>query len=366
MKVLFVLSTLLGNKSYSFQLMEIVETIDWIEPKFIFYDDKSYKIHRSNKFKFNLHKLINFRTRFRDKINIEFDDKFDFDVIFIQGYDLIDDFSDLIELVPTIVAHDTTDILSHQLTANLKGTKISRFISIAQSFFTRRKYTPIIDHIKYFLPRTSWAASSLQLDYNVHLNKITPTPGYLDLDAWLPTVRTTANLLFVGNDFERKGGFFLLEIYEKYLSNMCSLTIVSNDEALGNMPLPVGVKLIQSVQPDQKNILISIYQDSSIFIFPTFYDQLGLVLKEACAVGLPIVSRDVGGVSELVKDGENGYLLSYDSSPEQWRDKIVKLITRDDLSRKMGANSRLLAEKYLSAERYKQVLIDAFNAVMNV
>ena len=55
--------------------------------------------------------------------------------------------------------------------------------------------------------------------------------------------------------------------------------------------------------------LIELYHGADVFCLPTLGDCLPMVLSEAGAVGLPLVSTDVGAISEIVRDGETGLLV---------------------------------------------------------
>ncbi len=55
--------------------------------------------------------------------------------------------------------------------------------------------------------------------------------------------------------------------------------------------------------------LSGFYSEADIFVLPPFYESLGIVFAEAMSFGLPIIATNVGGIPELVEDGENGFLV---------------------------------------------------------
>ena len=75
-----------------------------------------------------------------------------------------------------------------------------------------------------------------------------------------------------------------------------------------------------------------------LFFLPTNYEGLPIVILEAMSCGLPVVASDVGGVHEIVHDGENGYTLEND--PDLFVQKISAILSDDALREKMGAASR--------------------------
>ena len=60
----------------------------------------------------------------------------------------------------------------------------------------------------------------------------------------------------------------------------------------------------------QAETLAEVYRSSHLFLFPTRADCTPLVIGEANAYGLPVLASDVGGISSLVRDGHNGYLIA--------------------------------------------------------
>ena len=84
---------------------------------------------------------------------------------------------------------------------------------------------------------------------------------------------------------------------------------------------------------------------ASVFAFPSSYEGFPLALTEAMACGLPVVGRtDCSGVNELVRDGENGFLVPPDA--RLWASALEKLMTDYDLRTRMGSKARESVRKY--------------------
>ena len=122
------------------------------------------------------------------------------------------------------------------------------------------------------------------------------------------------------------------------------------------MSLPQGIELICGLT--QKD-LPCIYQSSDLFLFPSRRDQLGVVLIEAAASGLPIISTDVGGAKEIVRDNLNGYLMPYESKVEDWAQKIRSFSNDPALLEKLGVNARLFARQHFSQTEFKNRIRNA-------
>jgi glycosyltransferase involved in cell wall biosynthesis len=363
MKVLFILSRLLGGKTFSNGVVSAVEEMPEIEPSFLFFDGEDWGKYQ---IPFIYKKLNKFTAAqlARSKFNAVLGNKnLDFDCVFIQSFELAQGFGDIIAKKPTILAHDSTNILGHWLIYNLNKSYPNLFKFLLKSFLTTPFYWPVIRNVDIFMPRTNWCAQSLIKHYHVDKTRIIVTPGSLDLSIWEPNEaikgKEPLKLLFVGNDFERKGGDFLIQLYTTWLQEDFELVIVSNDKHLPSRGMPDGIKWVNGITHGQLNKLIDIYRSADIFVYPTKKDQLGLVLLEAAAMGLPIVASDVGGISDIVKDGLNGFLMPYDAAEHQWALKIKQLAGNKSLMLSFGKASRELSMKSFSKSVFKTRLAEA-------
>ena len=77
------------------------------------------------------------------------------------------------------------------------------------------------------------------------------------------------------------------------------------------------------------------YNKADVFVFPTYWETFGLVNLEAMEHKVPIVSTNVGGIPDVIKDGENG-LISEKENPVSLADCIAELLDDKSLREKMG------------------------------
>jgi glycosyltransferase involved in cell wall biosynthesis len=89
-----------------------------------------------------------------------------------------------------------------------------------------------------------------------------------------------------------------------------------------------------------------VYAASDIFVFPTKLEPFGLVITEAMASGLPVITSRLAGAAELIKDGETGLLLKDPTNPGELQDKIFKLIRDIDYRHKLGVNAAAFIQNY--------------------
>jgi glycosyltransferase involved in cell wall biosynthesis len=107
-----------------------------------------------------------------------------------------------------------------------------------------------------------------------------------------------------------------------------------------------------------ERLLSFVYSAADLLICPTRQDNLPNVILEAMACGIPVVAFDVGGVSDLVRDGQTGVLVPPQDVSALSR-AIRMLVADDALRARLSAESRVIAvTEYplqLQAERYRKV-----------
>jgi glycosyltransferase involved in cell wall biosynthesis len=91
------------------------------------------------------------------------------------------------------------------------------------------------------------------------------------------------------------------------------------------------------------------YERSDIFCAPSRFESFGLILLEAMAAGKPVVSCNVGGIPEVVADGENGILVAPGDS-SALAGAIRRLILDPELRREMGKRSRVRFQESWSSQ----------------
>jgi glycosyltransferase involved in cell wall biosynthesis len=92
---------------------------------------------------------------------------------------------------------------------------------------------------------------------------------------------------------------------------------------------------------------------SDVVVSTSRLESFGMVIIEAMACGVPVVSTDAGGQRESVIDGETGYLVP-NGQPAQIADRVVRLLASDPLRRRMGAAGRARVVKHFTLDRYAE------------
>lgn len=157
-------------------------------------------------------------------------------------------------------------------------------------------------------------------------------------------------VLFVGRLAEKKGVTYLIEAMKEVEAKLVIVGKGNLETELKEQAKDQGDK-IAFLGPKTHQELKRIYASADVFVAPSITakdgdkEGFGLVFLEAMASGLPVVGSDSGGIVEIIKDGENGFLTE-EKSPKQLADKINRLLEDQELYDRMAINARETAEQY--------------------
>jgi glycosyltransferase involved in cell wall biosynthesis len=215
---------------------------------------------------------------------------------------------------------------------------------------------------------SEWAKQGLVDEYEAPADKIHVIPPGVETRSWShPGDRShdgqPLKILFVGADLERKGGLLLIDsfrtLYDEFTSRPpvqratggVELHLVTKSQ----VPDQPGVVVYHDMQPNSSR-LKRLFWESDIFCLPTYGDCLPMVLSEAGAAGLPLVSTRVAAVPEIVIDGQTG-LLTPTGDAAALTAVLRQLLLDGDLRRRMGTEaSRVVQGRYDSASNASRLL----------
>jgi starch synthase len=154
------------------------------------------------------------------------------------------------------------------------------------------------------------------------------------------------SIVFVGRITRQKGLIHLLEAAPLLDSEaqlvLCAAapdTAEIEQEVRGRIAELDAVVWVNEILPRQE--LVQILSHASVFVCPSIYEPFGLVNLEAMACEAPVVATAVGGIPEIVVDGETGYLVSPgDELARDLAERVNALLADEALQRRLGKAGR--------------------------
>lgn len=151
--------------------------------------------------------------------------------------------------------------------------------------------------------------------------------------------------LFMGRLGQRKGVYDILESARQIHANNVEISLYGDGEAdaiqakVSQTGLSGKVTVYGWIDGHQKD---EAFRRADVLLLPSYHEGLPISVLEAMAYGLPVVATDVGGVSEAVQDGVNGYLIQ-PGECAQLAERIDRLATYPELRLHMGKSGYELA-----------------------
>jgi UDP-glucose:(heptosyl)LPS alpha-1,3-glucosyltransferase len=208
--------------------------------------------------------------------------------------------------------------------------------------------------------------------YGAHPGQVTVVPNAADdrvrlplpvrqrrrreIRAWHRIPDQAGVLLFVAaGDWKRKGLLLVLQAMALLDDPKTHLLVVGHDDLalykseaqrLGIGPRAHFAGSTRSIE--------GYYAAADIFVYPSRYEAFSLVTLEAAAAGLPLVMTRINGAAELLRQGENGFLVRPDA--HDIADRLRLLLGDASLLEYMGAAARASARRFTRAAVMEQVL----------
>jgi len=200
-----------------------------------------------------------------------------------------------------------------------------------------------------------------------------PTPRQIER-----AEREEFRFLFVGTDFERKGGFEVVQAFADAVEHAphARLTMISPDPhtrgpdrrfhgwvgpgrraiVLAKLGRLVGAGLVDLLGPVERDRLYAEhYAQADAFVMPTHAEGLGFTNIEAMGFGLPVISSTVGPIPEVVADHATGLLVA-PGDVRALTDAMLELAGRPDRARELGAAGRRAFLEQFTLERFRDQL----------
>lgn len=180
---------------------------------------------------------------------------------------------------------------------------------------------------------------------SVPTQSISVIPNGIDIEEFKPSTTPRQGkftLISTGRLIERKGYEYLLEAMRGIADIRLILIGDGNRKAELEAKAKENGLDVTFLGARKHEEIPALLQSADVFVLPSLNEGMSNSILEAMAAGLPIITTDTGGSSELIK--ENGIIVAKANDLEL-RDAIVALKSDDQKLQKMGMTSRLLAEQ---------------------
>ena len=118
-------------------------------------------------------------------------------------------------------------------------------------------------------------------------------------------------------------------------------------EQMEEYALRLGVRDRVRFLGSQENVYLYLH-DADVFVLPSRYEGMPMTVIEAMGTGLPIVASNVGGIPDMVEDGESGLLTT--GAPEDVARCCAALLSDEKLRQRLGRRARAESERFSAEE----------------
>lgn len=232
--------------------------------------------------------------------------------------------------------------------------------------FKRKIHKRLLKKIKLYITPSEYMSDFIQ---EAGYNPVKVIPNGIKLLEY-SEIKDFNQILYVGRLTKEKGVEYLLRSMPEVISVFpkIELKLVGDGsdknyfiEMAKNLNISKNVNFVGNVSSDEVK---KYYKNSTIVIVPSIYpDNFPTVCIEAMSVGRPLIGSRIGGIPELIDNGDNGYLVR-PYSPESLAQKIMLLLLNKKLLNKFGSNARNKAEKKFDINEHIRKLENIYSALI--
>jgi glycosyltransferase involved in cell wall biosynthesis len=269
--------------------------------------------------------------------------------------------TDWLHRVPSVVSLDATPLQYDQFGTYYRHTRGPSWIERIKWHLNRNCYHAA----RHLVSWSNWTKNSLVEGYGISSDKVTVVPPGVQVREWRrPTPRLCeqgpTKILFVGGNFERKGGPLLLEAFRALRPLDVELHLVTQQSIA---PEP-GLFVYNNLQPNSSE-LKALYHQCHIFALPTNADCLPMALCKAGAAGLATVATNIAAIPEIVRNNETGLLIPVGDA-RALQDALRRLILQPELRLYLGERALAHTVHAYDAQKNAGRLLDLLKGEVDV
>lgn len=211
----------------------------------------------------------------------------------------------------------------------------------------------VLENARVVFTLSEWTRRSVIEDFGIHAEQVQVVfaGSNLVIPGDLVQQRNPREILFVGIDWQRKGGDVLLEAFRLLRGRFpdVTLTIVGCRPPVDEPGIRTEGFLDRRIPADAEK-LARCYLRAGCFCLPSLFDPFPNAIIEAAAVGLPSVAIDNGSRREAIIDGKTGCLAS-EATPLAVADALSRVLENEEQRQAFGLAAKIHAERHFTWDR---------------
>lgn len=264
--------------------------------------------------------------------------------------------------IPLLLSLHSTKFISD---SHIATEELMHSLSIADNIMVNSQFLKDVIVEKSVCCAEKISVNHLGVDTNQFKSKWSDRQMYIgDLKKQLG-IESTNVLLFVGRLKKMKGVHLLLKAFPAILAQEpdTQLIIVGNASYRSSQQtqytkllhqkaaaISQQVRFVPFVAHDQ---IQNWYTCADISLVPSIgREAFGLVNVEAMATGVPVIASNIGGISEIIRHGQTGFLVNPSAIETEMTKYVLRLLKNQELLKQMGERSVLHVENYFTWEEF--------------
>lgn len=243
-----------------------------------------------------------------------------------------------------------------------KGRFAASAVYVGEAYFTRffKKY----GQVRYFICPSRFLLNK-HIEGGIPPEKLVFIPNAIDVAGFAPLFEQGKYILFVGRLSREKG---IKTLLAAMIGLNIPLKIVGDGPLRSELETMVlqdkGITDVSFEGFRSGEELTSLFRNASFLVFPSeWYENAPMTILEAYGYGKPVIGADIGGIPEMIVDGETG-LLFPPGNAEALRQQIEYLWSRPSLSRDMGKRARQRVEEVYNADIHLEKLLEVYRSAI--
>lgn len=195
-------------------------------------------------------------------------------------------------------------------------------------------------------------------EYNLNPKKVPVVLNAIDMSKCIKKLdySNTYKILNIGRLAEQKNQKFLIDVFYKVHQRHpeYKLKIIGNGplyDEIHNQIISLGLEKFVEIEKDKPSCFEDL-NNSDIFILTSKWEGVPMTIIEALGTGLPILSSNVGGISNMIENGVDGILINLDE--EEFVNNIIELMENKNKREQLGINALKKSKIFTAKEMAKK------------